>query len=214
MDFQVGRVLKALSDNRIGNETIVVFTSDNGGERFSDVWPFTGEKTELLEGGLRIPALIRWPGHVKAGSTSNQVAISMDWMPTFLAAAGVSPDSAYRPDGINLLPQITEGAAPVPRRLYWRYHYYSQRAMRDGDMKYLRINGNEFLFNVAEDQRERANLKERQTDVFKRMVSAYEEWNATMLPDTSDIKSGGPVGFADELADHIGIVPPANFLKQ
>jgi len=204
MDMQVGRVLKALADGKMANNTMVVFTSDNGGERFSDTWPFTGKKSDLLEGGLRIPALVRWPGHIRAGSTTEQVGITMDWMPTFLAAAGAVPDPAFPPDGMNLLPQLTQGAAPVPRRLYWRYHYNSQRAVRDGDMKYLRIAGNEFLFNVAADPLERANLKERQPDVFKRMVQAYEEWNATMLPDRDDIRSG-PLGYADELADHVGV---------
>jgi arylsulfatase A-like enzyme len=214
MDFQIGRVLKSLSESHIANDTIVVFTSDNGGERFSDTWPFTGEKTELLEGGLRIPALARWPSHIKPGSTTDQVAITMDWMPTLLAAAGTRPDPVYVPDGINLLPQLTGSAAQVQRRVYWRYHYYQQRAMLDGNMKYLRINGNEFLFNISDDPRERANLKDRQTNVFKGMLSEYEKWNSTMLPDSLDIRSGGPVGFANELADHIGIVPPNDFLKQ
>ncbi len=208
MDMQVGRVLKALADARIVNDTIVVFTSDNGGERFADTWPFTGKKTELLEGGLRIPAVMRWPGHVRAGSTTEQVAVSMDWMPTFLAAAGAMADPAFPLDGINLLPQLTEGAAPVSRRLYWRYHFNAQRAMREGDMKYLKIAGNEFLFNVADDPLERANLKARQPDVFKRMLQSYEEWNAAMLPDEGNI-STGPMGYADELADHVGIVRPA-----
>jgi arylsulfatase A-like enzyme len=209
MDFQVGRVLKALADAEIAGNTIVVFTSDNGGERFADTWPFSGKKTELLEGGMRIPAVVRWPGHIKAGSTTDQVAITMDWMPTFLAAAGGAPDPAYPVDGMNLLPQLTQGAAPVARRLYWRYHFNQQRALRDGDMKYLRINGNEFLFNVAEDPLERANLKERQPDVFKRMVAAYEEWNATMLPDRNDVNSG-PLGFADQVADHFGVTRRRN----
>jgi arylsulfatase A-like enzyme len=204
MDLQVGRVLKALDANRIAGNTIVVFTSDNGGERFSDTWPFTGKKEELLEGGLRIPALVRWPGHIRAGSTTAQVAVSMDWMPTFLAAAGAAPDPAFPPDGMNLLPQLTAGAAPVSRRLYWRYHFNAQRALRDGDMKYLRIAGNEFLFNVADDPLERANLKERQPDVFKKMAQAYAEWNATMLPEIDGVNTG-PLGFADELADHFGV---------
>src|SRR5581483_6602759 len=69
MDFQVGRVLETLDSAGIANNTIVIFTSDNGGERFADTWPFTGKKTDLLEGGLRIPALIRWPGRLPAGAT-------------------------------------------------------------------------------------------------------------------------------------------------
>ena len=89
------------------SNTIVIFTSDNGGERFSDTWPFSGKKSELLEGGLRIPAIVRWPGRVAAGSVSEQVMISMDWMPTLLAAAGTATDPAYPPDGENLLPTLT-----------------------------------------------------------------------------------------------------------
>ena len=204
MDTQVGRVLKALSDGKIANNTIVVFTSDNGGERFADTWPFSGKKTELLEGGMRIPALVRWPGHIRAGSTTDQVAISMDWMPTLLAAAGAAPNPAFPLDGMNLLPQLTQGIAPVSRRLYWRYHFNEQRALRDGDMKYLKIAGNEFLFNVADDPLERANLKDRRPDMFKQMQQAWEEWNTTMLPDRNDVSSG-PLGYADEVADHFGV---------
>jgi len=204
LDLQVGRVLKALADNRIVDDTIVVFTSDNGGERFSDTWPFTGKKQELLEGGLRIPALVRWPGHIRAGNTTDQVSVSMDWMPTLLAAAGAQADPGYPLDGMNLLPQIKEGSTPVSRRLYWRYHFNQQRAMRDGDMKYLKIAENEFLFNLVDDPLERANLKLRQPDVFKRMVQAYAAWNTTMLPDTDDISSD-PLGYADEIADHFGV---------
>ncbi len=95
MDLQVGRILKALDAAKAARDTIIVFTSDNGGERFSDTWPFTGKKTELLEGGLRIPALVRWPGHIKPRSTTQQVAMTMDWLPTLLAAAGTQPDPAY-----------------------------------------------------------------------------------------------------------------------
>jgi arylsulfatase A-like enzyme len=204
MDLQVGRVLKALDSAGISDRTIVIFTSDNGGERFADTWPFTGKKTELLEGGLRIPALIRWPGRIPAGRSNPQVAISMDWVPTLLAAAGTQPDPAYPLDGVNLLPQLTADAPPAPRKLFWRYHYNAQRAVRDGDMKYLRIAGNDFLFNVVDDPLERANLKQRKPDVYRRLVADYEAWNAGMLPDSPDISSG-PLGFSDELADHFGV---------
>jgi arylsulfatase A-like enzyme len=201
LDAQVGRVLETLAAAGIAGNTIVIFTSDNGGERFADTWPFTGKKTELLEGGLRIPALVRWPGHIKAASTTQQVAISMDWLPTLLAAAGASPDPAYPPDGTSLLPALTQNVAPVSRKLFWRYNDKSQHAMRDGDMKWLKIRENTFLFNVVDDPLERANLRNRQPDVYRRLVQDYENWNATMLPEQP--RPGG--GFtADQLADHFG----------
>ncbi len=204
MDLQVGRVLKAIDSAGIANNTIVIFTSDNGGERFADTWPFSGKKTELLEGGLRIPALIRWPGRIPAGTVAEQVAISMDWVPTLLAAASAQADPAYPLDGISLLPQLGGNAPPVSRSLFWRYHYNAQRAHRDGDMKYLRIAGNDFLFNVADDPLERANLKQRQPEIYRKLVADYEAWNRTMLPDSEDVNSG-PLGYADELADHFGV---------
>ncbi|MBV8903906.1 MAG: sulfatase-like hydrolase/transferase [Acidobacteriia bacterium] len=205
LDFQVGRILDTLDSTHIASDTIVIFTSDNGGERFSDVWPFTGRKTDLLEGGLRIPALLRWPGHIRAG-VSDQVAISMDWLPTLLAAAGAQPDSAHPPDGINLLPLLQANAAPLPRKLFWRYKYNAQRAMRDGDLKWLKIRDNTFLFNVIEDPLERANLKDRFPETYRRMVAEYEQWNATMLPD-SPAASTAPMGTASQLADHYGVGP-------
>ena len=200
MDFQVGRILKALDTNGIAKNTIVIFTSDNGGERFSDTWPFTGKKTELLEGGLRIPAIARWPGHIKPRSTTEQVAISMDWVPTLLAAAGAHADPAYPLDGIDLLPWLTGKAAPVSRTLCWRYRSNAQRAIRAGDMKYLKINENTFLFNVVADPLERANLKDKQPDIYKKLAAEYDAWQATMLPEDPE---GTSTNFrSDQLADH------------
>jgi arylsulfatase A-like enzyme len=202
MDLQIGRVLQALEANGLRENTIVVFTSDNGGERFSDTWPFTGRKTELLEGGLRIPAIVSWPDRIPQGRTSDQVAMSMDWMPTLLAAAGTTPDPAYPADGMNLLPGLTGNAAPVPRTVFWRYKANWQRAVRDGDFKYLKILDNTFLFNVVEDPMERANLKERRKDVYDRLVAEWLDWNDTMLPEVDESATGGFTG--GQLADHIG----------
>ncbi|MGE0226420.1 MAG: sulfatase [Acetobacteraceae bacterium] len=202
MDRQIGRVLQALDTHGLAGNTIVIFTSDNGGERFSDTWPFTGIKTELLEGGLRVPALICWPDRIPAGQISAQVTVTMDWMPTLLQAAGTAPDPACPPDGISLLPLLTGARSPEPRTLFWRYKTNAQRAMRDGDMKFLKIRDNTFLFDVVQDPRERANLKDRRRDVFDRMVAAWDAWNATMLPEIPD--SFGEVFTAAELADHIG----------
>src|SRR5271170_48641 len=202
MDLQIGRVLQTLRVNGLAENTIVIFTSDNGGERFADTWPFTGRKTELLEGGLRIPAIISWPARIPMGQTTDQVAISMDWLPTLLAAAGIPPDPAFQPDGINLLPMLTQNAAPVERKLFWRYKANAQRAARDGDYKYLKILDNTFLFNVVDDPMERANLKEQHSDVYNRIVAEWHEWNATMLPEIDESSTGNFTG--DQLADHIG----------
>src|SRR5947209_16861485 len=95
LDANIGRVLQALDVHGLSGNTIVVFTSDNGGERFSKTWPFTGMKTELLEGGLRIPSIVRWPGRIAAGSVSEQAMMTMDWLPTLLAAAATRPAPAY-----------------------------------------------------------------------------------------------------------------------
>jgi arylsulfatase A-like enzyme len=206
MDRQIGRVLQALDANGLTENTIVIFTSDNGGERFADTWPFTGKKTELLEGGLRIPTLISWPERIPQGRTTEQVAISMDWMPTLLAAAGVAPDPSYPVDGVNLLPQLTQNAATVPRKLFWRYKANEQRALRDGDYKFLKILDNTFLFNVVEDPLERANLKVRQKDVYQRLVREWDEWNATMLPEIKESYTHSFDG--EELADHYGVKKP------
>ena len=202
MDLQIGRVLGALNANGLAENTIVIFTSDNGGERFADTWPFTGRKTELLEGGLRIPAIVSWPARIPRGRTTDQVAITMDWLPTLLASAGVSSDPAFPPDGINLLPMLGQNAAPVERKLFWRYKANAQRAARDGDYKYLKILDNTFLFNVVEDPMERANLKERRRDVYDRITAEWYDWNATMLPEIDESSTDNFTGA--QLADHIG----------
>jgi len=205
MDRQVGRVVDALTAAQIAQNTIVIFTSDNGGERFADTWPFTGKKSELLEGGLRIPAIVRWPAQIRAGKVSDQVMMTMDWLPTLLEAAGTQPDAAFPSDGMSLLVALTADAPSVPRRLYWRFHANAQRAMRDGDMKWLKIRENTFLFNVVSDPLERANLKERQPQLYKRLVAEYDAWNETMLPENPSSYSEKING--KQWADHYGNQP-------
>ena len=202
MDFQIGRVLRAIDQQGLADNTIVIFTSDNGGERFADTWPFTGRKTELLEGGLRIPLVMRWPARIQKGTTTQQTAIHMDWLPTLLAAAGAAPSPDYPSDGIDLLPVMTQRAAPAPRKLFWRYKANHQRAVRDGDWKALKINENSFLFDVAADPMERVNLKDRHRDVFDRLTAEWDGWNANMLPEVRESFTDGIS--AQHQADHIG----------
>jgi hypothetical protein len=156
MDDNIGRVLAGSPSSASTATPIVVFTSDNGGERFSDTWPFTGKKTELLEGGLRIPAIVRWPGMVSPGSRSTVPIISMDWLPTFVTAGGGQQSAAFPSDGVDIWPALAGGTLP-DRTLFWRYGNKQQRAVRRGKHKYLKINDNEFMFDVVADPLERAN---------------------------------------------------------
>jgi arylsulfatase A-like enzyme len=192
LDANVGKVLDAIQRLGMAEDTIVVFTSDNGGERFSDTWPFSGVKGELLEGGMRVPVLVRWPRRIRPGGRSDQVIVSMDWLPTLLAAAGGAPDPRYPPDGENLLPVLLGQARPHPRTLYWRYKANAQAAMREGDWKYLKLGGKEHLYDLAADVRERADLKDREPERFARMKAAYAMWNAGMLPYPANSPSHDP----------------------
>ena len=202
LDEQIGRVLARLDQLGLADDTIVIFTSDNGGERFSNTWPFNGRKTELLEGGLRVPAIVRWPGHVPAGSVSEQPIMSMDWLPTLLAAAGGRPYPAYPSDGIDLAPFLANPALRQDRTLCWRYKNLDQQACRKGDWKYLKILDNSFLFNVAADPMERGNLKDRFPEKFAELKAIYDAWDATMLPLDPASFSHGFTG--ENLADHYG----------
>ena len=202
LDTAIGRVLDKLQKQHLDKNTIVVFTSDNGGERFSKTWPFTGQKTELLEGGIRVPAIVRWPAKIKPSQTTDQVAISMDWLPTLVAAAETTPDSAYPPDGDNLLPVLLGAAKPHPRILFWRYKANQQRAIRSGDLKYLKIADNEFLFNVVTDQHERANLAQKKPEIFAQLKHQWQDWDAQMLPITDDVRTHAVEGKAQ--ADRYG----------
>jgi arylsulfatase A-like enzyme len=189
LDTNVGRVLDALESLDLAGNTIVIFSSDNGGERFSDVWPLSGMKGELLEGGIRVPILMRWPGRIAQGLRTDQVAATVDWLPTLLAAAGSAPDPAFPSDGVNLLPVLTGAAPEIPRTLYWRYKSNDQAAVRDGNLKYLRLGGREHLFDIEADPRERAELHEARPEDFERLKRLYAAWNERMLPYPADARS-------------------------
>jgi arylsulfatase A-like enzyme len=173
MDEGIGRVLAELDD-----DTGVVFTSDNGGERYSDSWPLVGGKMDLLEGGIRVPYVVRWPD----GGLVPQLAITMDWVATFLDRADVSPHPDYPLDGVSLLQKH-----PM-RELFWRMKFRSQKAVRSGNWKWLSIEGNEFLFDLSGDARERANLRHRLPEEFERLRNRYQAWHETMPAAPPDAK--------------------------
>ena len=185
MDEGIGWIVEALRKNGQLDNTLIVFTSDNGGERFSDSWPLVGGKMDLTEGGIRVPWIAHWPAVIGADRSSTQQCMSMDWSATVLDAAGVAANPEYPLDGVSLLPVLKAEGAEFGRPLYWRMLYREQRALRDGDWKYLRVEDNEYLFNLANDERERANQGGAQPERLQKMRAAWEAWNASMpaIPD-------------------------------
>ena len=180
LDDGIGRVMKALKASGIDRNTLVIFTSDNGGERFSYHWPFSGEKGDLLEGGIRVPAIVRWTGVVPANRVSHQMAITMDWTATILAAGQTTAAEGYPLDGIDLLPLIKQTTAEVDRTFFWRI--YKQQAVRKGNWKYFNDGERRKLFDLSSDQREQADFSRKNPDMLKRLSGEFDEWNRQMLP--------------------------------
>lgn len=186
MDEGIGWVVDALKREDLLDQTLIVFTSDNGGERFSDNWPLVGGKMDLTEGGIRVPWIAHWPQVIQGGRSSTQRCMTMDWTATMLAAAGVQADPAYPLDGASLMPVLQSEDREFDRTLFWRMNHRGQCAMREGDWKYLRVDGHDYLFNIPADERERANLGKREPERLLAMRGAWEEWNASMPPIPSD----------------------------
>lgn len=182
LDAGIGRVLDKVRQGGGGRDTLVLFTSDNGGERFSKIWPFVGRKFDLLEGGLRVPQIAWWPGRIPAGRVTGQVCITMDLTATCLAAAGVAPAPDHPLEGVDLLPLLTGAAPEFERTLYWRMYNRRQRAVRRGDWKYLKVAEREFLFDIAYDPRERGDLSAKQPALLDELRALWEAWNREMLP--------------------------------
>jgi arylsulfatase A-like enzyme len=183
LDDGIGEVLRSLAQVGLERNTLVIFTSDNGGERFSFNWPFIGQKNSLWEGGIRVPAIVRWPGKVPAGRVSEQTSITMDWTATILAAGQAMPDPRFPLDGEDLLPIISGSRKSVgtyDRTFFWRNS--NQEAVRRGPWKYLNDGAREYLFDLTTDQREQANFREQNPIMFDQLRNEFQNWQTQVLP--------------------------------
>ena len=180
LDDGVGRVMQSIKAAGLDQKTLVIFTSDNGGERFSYEWPFSGQKGDLLEGGIRVPALVRWPGVAPAKRVTQQMAITMDWTATILAAAKADLPAGPGLDGIDLLPVIKGTSRVIDRTFYWRI--YSQDAVRAGNWKFFRDGEVRRLFDLSVDQHEQADFSRNHPEVLQRLMREFDKWNDQMLP--------------------------------
>jgi arylsulfatase A-like enzyme len=191
MDRNVGRILRALEAHGIAERTFVIFHSDNGGLATSEGWPTSNlplraGKGWLYEGGVRVPLIVRWPGEVPAGSTSDVPVREVDFFPTLAAVAGVEPDPRLHLDGMSILP-LLRGTGRLPDRpLFWHYPHYSNQggrpggAIRDGHLKLIEFfeDGRLELYDLAADIGERNNLAEARRSDVERLHRSLNEWRA------------------------------------
>jgi arylsulfatase A-like enzyme len=192
-DQGVGRILATIERLGLARNTLVIFTNDNGGEWLSRNAPLFHRKDTLWEGGIRVPAIFRWPGQIPAGKTIAQAGITMDLTVSILTATNTPIPSEARLEGLNLLP-ILQGRAPlVERTLFWRINVPArqQRAVRKGDWKLLLDGDDLLLFDVRADIGERNDLASRRPDLVRQLSSLIREWEKDV---DSEATSSGPSG--------------------
>jgi arylsulfatase A-like enzyme len=179
-DEGVGQIVAALAKAGLAGNTLIIFTNDNGGEWLSRNAPLFNRKFTLWEGGIRVPAIVSWPGRLRGGRVTAQVGITMDLTATILAATGSPVPSGAKLEGMNLLPILEDASPVVERTLFWRVQRpeLSQRAVRSGNWKLLRDAGtvHAFLFDLSKDIGERNDLAAARPDVTRRLHLQLSEW--------------------------------------
>jgi arylsulfatase A-like enzyme len=197
MDDAVGAMLAKLHDSGLEEKTLLFFISDNGGptpQTTSRNAPLRGTKATTCEGGIRIPFMIQWKGHLPAGKVDDRPVISLDIHPTALAAAGVAAPTEKRLDGVNLLPFLDGSVTRPPHEfLFWRFG--AQMAVRKGDWKITRAVSRpgaqrrrranrlagEQLYNLAQDIGEKTDVAAEHADVVKELMDAWEKWDSELM---------------------------------
>ncbi|MCA9091546.1 MAG: sulfatase-like hydrolase/transferase [Planctomycetaceae bacterium] len=191
LDQSVGRILDALRESGQEDRTLIIFHSDNGAPFGSGSYntPFRGYKSTLREGGIREPFAMQWKGTLPAGLVVDVPVISLDMLPTALAAANVKVPADAQLDGVNLLPFLTGSSdTPPERELYWRYG--EQYAIRQGDWKLVRTMEQVTrppvltfgLYNLSQDASEEHDLSAEHPDKVEALQSLWEKWNANNVP--------------------------------
>ena len=187
LDDNIGRLLDAFDEFDLSRNTLVIFFGDNGGCRFTGASnkPLSGAKSGLLEGGIRVPFMMRFPGRFPKGLIYPHVISTLDIVPTCLQAAGIDVPTDRQLDGIGLLEEFSKSSPGKIERepLFW--HYQDQFAVREGDWKLVQTKPlwrpeGVHLYNLKSDLVEEEDLAEQRADVFKRLMDRYEQWRKMM----------------------------------
>ena len=197
IDDGVGRILAKLEELKLDKNTLVVFTSDNGGEsQVTSNAPLRGGKSSLYEGGIRVPLVIRWPGTVPAGKTCSTPTSNVDFYPTFLDAAGIAPGKKQKLDGISIFPLLKNpGNDGRKEPLFWHYplakpHFlggHSGGAIRQGPWKLIEWfdTGKIELFNIEEDTAEAKDLFARRRETADELLKRLRSWRKELGAKTT-----------------------------
>ena len=182
LDRQIGELLGVIERAGVAGDTIVIFTNDNGGEWLSSSGPLFGRKWTVFEGGIRVPAIVRWPGRIPAGSVSDQVGITMDLTASILAVTGAAVPAETKLEGLDLFP-VWEGRAPqIERTLFWRSGSGAakQTAVRRGDWKLVVDGPHTYVFNLRTDLSERNDVAKWRQDIAQELYAMITSWEATV----------------------------------
>jgi arylsulfatase A-like enzyme len=187
MDEGIGAILNALRDNGLAQNTLVIFMSDNGATNMGRNTPFSGNKGNVFEGGIRVPCAARWPGMLPQGVISPQPCMTMDFSPSIIRAAGAQAPRPF--DGIDVLKLLERGLPLQSRTLFWRARRgeWTRKAVRDGDMKFISLENTgkvqEYLFDLAADPQERTNLLAAQAETATQLRQLLQDWEKRVRHD-------------------------------
>ena len=181
MDDRIGKILETLDARGLGSNTVVFFASDNGGTSSARNVPLSGHKGSTFEGGIRVPAMLRWPGEIAPKTVSDEPCLTFDFTAAIANLAGVKPAADKPFEGIDIINHVRERLPENDRTLYWRKQRgrVIWKAVRQGSLKYVAKEFNsveEHLYNLADDIGEKRDLKQQQADDFQRLRALYLAW--------------------------------------
>ncbi|SVB76185.1 uncharacterized protein METZ01_LOCUS229039, partial [marine metagenome] len=178
MDAAIGEVLDFLDDNDLAKNTIVIFFSDNGGGGAADNSPLRGAKGQMFEGGIRVPCIVRWPGKVPAGATSDEFLTSLEIFPTLCATTGAQPPVGIPLDGFDMLP-VLQGKTKSPRKeMFWQRRL--DKGARVGHWKWVESARGNGLFDLRKDLSEKEDLSKERPDMLAKLKSRFQNWKKEM----------------------------------
>ena len=189
LDDRVGTILKTLDETGAAANTLVIFSSDNGGPQHSRNNPLSGRKGTTYEGGIRVPCIFRWPGKLQAGGESSQVGITMDLTASILQITGGKPLPGFPLEGIDLIGHVQQRKPDMKRTLFWRKRRGEQtwRGVRDGDVKLVSRDDSgqrqDWLFDLSKDQAEKNDLSQSHSAERRRLQDSLARWEEDVKPN-------------------------------